>query len=87
MDGKKFIPENISKKREKISEDKNGKKNYDIKNNAINDDKLKETNKTKIRRVSYSDIVNEEIDNQLYSNNALHDKEDKGNQNSNGKKR
>ena len=36
MDGKKSIPENNSKKREKISDDKNGKKNNDINNNAIN---------------------------------------------------
>ena len=51
--------ERNSKKREKSHDDKNGRKDD---NDSINDDKLKDKNKPKIRRVSYSDIVSEEID-------------------------
>ena len=57
----------ISKKREKNHDDKNGRKDdYD----SINDDKLKDKNKPKIRRVSYSDIVSEEIDDPFQNRNV-----------------
>ena len=56
----------ISKKREKSHEEKNGRKDD---NDSINDDKLKDKNKPKIRRVSYSDIVGEEIDDSFQNGN------------------
>jgi hypothetical protein len=59
----------LSKKREKSHDDKNGRKDD---NDSINGDKLKDKNKPKIRRVSYSDIVSEEIDDPYH--NGHHDK-------------
>ena len=96
MDGKKSIADNVSKKREKSYDDKNGRKNNDMTNDSINDDKLKDKNTAKIRRVSYSDIVDEEINDMKVENDVTNiksnsifdnDKQDKGNQNRKGDKR
>ena len=96
IDGKKSITDNISKKREKSYDDKNGRKNIDTTHDLINDDKSKDKNKAKIRRVSYSDIVDEEINDFKVKNNVTHiksnptvdnDTQEKGNQNRNGNKR
>ena len=96
MDGKKSITINVSKKREKSYDEKNGRKNNDMTNDFMNDDKLKDKNKAKIRRVSYSDIVDEEMNDikvknvitNVKSNSIFdNDKQDKGIQNRKGNKR
>ena len=96
MDGKKSITDNVSKKREKNHDDKNGRKNNDVTNDTINDDKLKDKTKAKIRRVSYSDIADEEINGLKVKNDTINiksnsifdnDKQDKGIQNRKGNKR
>ena len=73
--GKESSPDINSKKRGKDIDDKEGRKNNDTNDDTdtINDQKLKDKNRPSIRRVSYSDIINEEIDSKFNTNDALND--------------